>query len=242
MINTLIFKTPKQAAKAAAMIFASTLYQKPDAVFGLATGSTPVELYKRLIKLNNDGLIDFSKAMTFNLDEYVGLEGTHDQSYRYFMNEQLFNHINIDKSRTFVPSGIGDVEQNARDYDQMIIKVGGIDLQLLGIGHNGHVGFNEPNDEGFPGGTNIPDLTQSTIDANSRMFESADDVPKKAISLGLNGIMNAKRVILIATGAGKAEAVAGAINGPITTKNPASMLQMHSNVQFLLDEEAASLL
>ena len=242
MINCIVFKSAQEAAKAASMIFASTLYQKPDAVFGLATGSTPIELYKQLIALNEAGLIDFSRAMTFNLDEYVGLAGTHDQSYRYFMNKQLFEHINIDINRTHVPNGMGDTEQNAREYDRMIEAVGGIDLQLLGIGHNGHVGFNEPNAEGFPRGTNVPKLTESTIEANSRLFESADDVPKRAISLGLGGIMDAKRVILIATGTGKAKAVAGAVNGPITTNNPASLLQLHGNVQFLLDEDAAALL
>ena len=242
MINCLVFKTPQEAAKACSMIFAATLYQKPDAVFGLATGSTPIELYKQLIALNHEGLVDFSRAKTFNLDEYVGLEGTHDQSYRYFMNQQLFDYINIDKANTHVPSGVGDVAKNAAEYDRMIVEAGGIDLQLLGIGHNGHVGFNEPDASGFPWGTNVPQLTESTINANARLFESAADVPKKAISLGLGGIMAAKRIVLVATGAGKAEAVAGAINGPITTLNPASLLQLHGNVQFLLDEAAASML
>ncbi len=234
-----IFPTAKDCAKAASMIFAAELYQNPRLVMGLATGSTPIELYKKLIKLNEKGLIDFSQAASYNLDEYVGLTGDHDQSYRYFMNQNLFDHINIDKSRTFVPQGTGDVEQNARDYDQMIEAAGGIDLQLLGIGHNGHVGFNEPS-ECFTYGTNVVTLTQSTIDANSRLFADPADVPKQAISLGLGGIMSAKRVILIATGAGKADAVAGALKGPVTPENPASILQLHPNCQFFLDQEAAS--
>ncbi len=204
-----VFSSAKECAKAASMIFASELYQNPRLVMGLATGTTPLELYKRLIKLNEKGLIDFSGAASYNLDEYVGLSGDHEQSYRYFMNHNLFDHINIDKSRTHVPKGTGDVEQNARDYDQMIVDAGGIDLQLLGIGHNGHVGFNEPSDA-FVYGTNVVTLTKSTIDANSRLFDNKDDVPKLAISLGLGGIMAAKRVILIATGAGKADAIAGA--------------------------------
>lgn len=241
-MQTLIFETPKDVAKAASMIFADILYQKPDAVFGLATGSTPVPTYERLIKLCKRGLIDFSRAKSFNLDEYVGLPPEHEQSYRYFMNTQLFDHINIDKANTHVPSGLGDVEQNAIQYDQMIEQAGGIDLQLLGIGHNGHIGFNEPNPESFVYGTNIIQLTESTIKANARMFDSADDVPRKAISLGLGGIMHARRVLLIATGKGKAEAVRGALRGPVTPMNPASVLQLHQNVQFILDEEAASLL
>ena len=240
MITYQVYKTAKDAAKAAAMVFASTIYQKPNAVLGLATGSTPIELYKRLIKLHEKELIDFSKVVAFNLDEYVGLDSTHDQSYRYFMNDQLFDHINIDKANTHVPSGLGDMAQNTREYDALIKAVGGIDLQLLGIGHNGHIGFNEPNASGLPHGTNIVDLTPSTIEANSRLFDSIDEVPKQAISVGVGGIMEAKRIVLIATGSGKAEIIAKSINGPITTGNPASMLQMHTNVQFFLDEDAAA--
>lgn len=235
-----VFKGPEEVAKAAAMVFASMLFQKPDAVMGLATGSTPVLLYQRLQKLNKKGLIDFKRARSVNLDEYVGLAPDHPQSYRYFMDEQLFDGINIDKANTFVPSGLGNVEQNAREYDQRIERMG-IDLQLLGIGHNGHIGFNEPNDH-FVYETNIVDLTESTIQANSRNFDSANDVPRQAISMGLGAILHAERVLLLATGKGKAEAVRGAIRGPVTPQNPASALQLHRNVQFMLDEEAASLL
>ncbi len=236
-----IYKTSEELAKAAAMIFAAELMKKPDLVMGLATGTTPIPTYKRLIKLNGKGLIDFSRAKSFNLDEYVGLAPDHEQSYRYFMNEQLFDHVNIDKKNTFVPSGIGNVQQNAAQYDQMIERAGGIDLQLLGIGNNGHVGFNEPSDR-FCVNTNIVELTESTIKANARLFNNEKDVPRQAISLGLGGIMRAKRVILLATGKGKAEAIRGALKGDVTPNNPASILQLHGNCQFLLDEEAASLL
>lgn len=241
-MNFYIYKTSEDVAKAAAAIFSATLMQKPDAVLGLATGSTPVPTYQQLIHLNQQGLLDFSRARSFNLDEYVGLAPDHPCSYRRFMNEQLFDHVNIDKANTFVPSGLGDVETNAASYDQMIAQAGGIDLQLLGIGHNGHIGFNEPNDSRFVYATNIIALTESTIEANTRYFDSADQVPRSAISLGMGGIMQAKRVILLATGKGKAQAVYGAIRGEVTPMNPASVLQLHQNVQFLLDEEAASLL
>lgn len=236
-----VYKNQEEIAGAVATIFASTLFEKPDAIFGLATGSTPIPTYQRLIALNRDGLIDFSRARTYNLDEYVGLGDDHDQSYRFFMNEQLFDHINIDKKNTHVPSGLGDVEQNAREYDQMIEAAGGIDLQLLGIGHNGHIGFNEPSDA-FVYETNVTTLTESTIQANARNFAQKSDVPTTAISLGIGGIMKARRVVLIATGKGKAEAILGAIKGSISPRNPASALQFHGNVQFFLDEEAASLL
>ena len=237
-----VYRNEEQVAKAASMIFASVLSEKPNAVLGLATGSTPIPTYKRLISLNRDGHIDFSHARTYNLDEYVGLEPTHPASYRYFMNEQLFNHINIDKNQTHVPSGLGDVEKNAEAYDAAIEDVGGIDLQLLGIGHNGHIGFNEPNPRTFVYKTNIITLTQSTIEANSRMFSSADEVPRQAISLGIGGIMHSKRIILLATGQGKSSAVRDAVKGDITPLLPASILKAHANVQFLLDEAAACLL
>ena len=237
-----IYRNKEQVARAAAMIFAAELSAKPTAVLGLATGSTPIATYQALIAMNGEGLIDFSRAITYNLDEYVGLDETHPASYRYFMNDQLFNHINIDKTRTHVPSGLGDVHKNAQAYDEQIQAAGGIDVQLLGIGHNGHIGFNEPNARSFVYKTNIVELTQSTIEANARMFSGIDDVPRKAISLGIGGIMNARRVILIATGQGKASAVRDAVRGDITPLLPASILKAHQNVQFLLDQSAASLL
>ncbi len=237
-----VYRNPEEVARAAAMIFASTLSMKPDAVFGLATGSTPVPTYRELARLNQAGLIDFSRARSYNLDEYVGLAGDHPCSYRYFMNTELFDHINIDKANTHVPCGLGDVEKNAAEYDRAVEAAGGIDLQLLGIGHNGHIGFNEPNPDKFVYGTNIITLTQSTINANARYFDSADQVPRKAISLGIGGIMHAKRIILLATGKGKAQAIRDSLLGDVTPMMPASILRLHANVQFLLDEEAASLL
>lgn len=237
-----VYRNEEQVAQAAAMIFAAELAAKPNLVLGLATGTTPIPTYQRLIALNRDGLIDFSQARSYNLDEYVGLEPGHPASYRYFMNVKLFDHINIDKANTHVPSGLGDVKKNADAYDAAIEEAGGIDLQLLGIGHNGHIGFNEPNPRAFIYKTNVVTLTPSTIQANARLFDKEADVPRQAISLGIGGIMNARRVILLATGRGKAQAVRDAVKGDITPLLPASILKAHRNAQFLLDEEAASLL
>ncbi len=237
-----VYKNAQEVGKAAAMIVASEILKKEDCVLGLATGSTPIPTYKEMARMNREGLIDFSKVRSYNLDEYIGLAPDHVCSYRRFMNEQLFDHINIDKNNTHVPCGIGeDHEADARAYDEAVEAAGGIDLQILGIGHDGHIGFNEPGDE-FVSATNIVTLTDMTIDANTRFFEKRDDVPRQAITLGNRNIMAAKRIILLATGKDKAPAIAAAIKGNITPKMPASLLQVHPNVQFLLDEEAASLL
>ena len=237
-----VFENDRLAAKAAATIFASEILKKPDCIIGLATGSTPVPTYQELIRLNQEGVLDFSKVRSFNLDEYVGLAPEHPCSYRRFMNEQLFDHINIDKANTHVPSGIGDdPEKNAAEYDAAIEAAGGVDLQLLGIGHNGHIGFNEPCDR-FIAPTNIVTLTDSTINANTRFFEKREDVPRKAISMGSRTIMSARRILMIATGEGKAQAVRDMICGDIDPRHPASILQAHHNVQILLDKGAASLL
>ncbi len=237
-----VYKDAQEVGKAAAMIVASEILKKEDCVLGLATGSTPIPTYKEMARMNKEGLIDFSKVRSYNLDEYIGLAPDHICSYRRFMNEQLFDHINIDKDNTHVPCGIGeDHEADAKAYDEAVEAAGGIDLQILGIGHDGHIGFNEPGDE-FVSSTNIVTLTDMTIDANTRFFEKRDDVPRQAITLGNRNIMAAKRIILLATGKDKAPAIAAAIKGNITPKMPASLLQVHPNVQFLLDEEAASLL
>ena len=237
-MNVHVYSDPRQAAQAAAMIFAGEILRKPDLVIGLATGSTPVPTYQELIRLNREGLIDFSRVRSYNLDEYVGMAPDHPCSYRRFMDEQLFNHINIDKANTHVPGGV-DPDPGA--YEAMIQNAGGIDLQLLGIGSNGHIGFNEPAGT-FVYPTNIITLTESTRRDNARFFDSPDELPTSAISMGIGTIMAARRVILIATGANKARAVAAAIHGPVEPASPASILQMHPNCQFLLDEEAASLL
>ena len=241
-MQVFIYKNAEEIARAASMIFAAEILKKPDCVIGLATGSTPIPTYQQLIKLNREGVIDFSKVRSYNLDEYIGLPETHDQSYRYFMNDNLFNHINIDKANTQVPCGIGaDHAADAAHYDEMIEAAGGIDIQVLGIGNNGHIGFNEPA-EVFIRGTHVVDLTESTIDANKRFFANRDDVPRQAITLGMGGIMGAKKVIMLAFGKGKAEAVRDMIKGEIDPKMPASILQLHKDVTLLIDEEAASLL
>ena len=237
-----VYKNAQEVGKAAAMIVAAEILKKEDCVLGLATGSTPIPTYQEMARMNREGLIDFAKVRSYNLDEYIGLAPDHICSYRRFMNEQLFDHINIDKANTHVPCGIGeDHEADARAYDEAVEAAGGIDLQILGIGHDGHIGFNEPGDE-FISATNIVTLTDMTIDANTRFFEKRDDVPRQAITLGNRNIMAAKRIILLATGKDKAPAIAAAVKGNITPRMPASLLQVHPNVQFLLDEAAASLL
>ena len=239
-MQVFVYKNESEVGKAAGMIVASEILKKPDCILGLATGSTPIPTYQEMIRMNKEGILDFSKVRSFNLDEYIGLSPEHVCSYRRFMNEQLFDHINIDKANTHVPCGIGaDHEADAKAYDAAVEAAGGIDLQILGIGHDGHIGFNEPGDE-FVSGTNIVTLTDMTIDANTRFFEKREDVPRQAITLGNRNIMAAKRIILLATGKGKARAIAQAIKGNITPKMPASLLQVHPNVQFLLDEDAAS--
>ena len=223
------------SAQAAAMICVQVT-MKPNCVLGLATGSSPLGTYEKIINLHRLEGIDFSKVSSINLDEYVGLDGTNDQSYRYFMDNNLFNHINIDKDNTLVPSGIAaDLEEECRVYDEIIEKVGGIDLQLLGIGLDGHIGFNEPDDH-FTKETHVVDLDPSTIEANARFFASADDVPRKAITMGMGGIMGAKKVLLIANGAAKKEIVEKAFFGPVTPAVPASILQLHPDLTVIYSE------
>lgn len=236
-----VYQTPELAAEAAATLIASQIMAKPNTVLGLPTGSTPVLTYRELIRMNGEGVVDFSQVTTFNLDEYVGLNGDHPQSYRYFMNENLFNHVNIDKANTHVPSGMGDVEANARDYEAAIARAGGVDLQFMGIGRNGHIGFNEPANA-YPDCTGIIELTQSTIEANKRFFDSADEVPRKAISMGVGTIMRARKTLLIATGENKAAAVRDLVKGEISPKLPASALRMHADAIIVLDAAAAALL
>ena len=199
-------------------------------------------MYKELIAKCENKELDFSKCTSINLDEYIGLNPEHEQSYRNFMNTNLFNHINIDKTKTFVPNGLAkNLEEECKNYDNKIEELGGIDVQLLGIGNNGHIAFNEPGDE-LSAGTHIISLTESTIEANARFFDSIDEVPRKALTMGLGGIMKAKKIILIASGEGKAEAIKGLFSGKITTDNPATMLQMHRDVVVVVDEAAAKLI
>jgi len=224
----------------AAEIIAQQVKDKPNCVLGLATGSSPVGTYKKLIEWYEKGELDFSNVSSVNLDEYRGLSGDNDQSYRYFMNTNLFDHINIDKARTNVPNGLEpDAEKACKDYDAVIEAAGGIDLQLLGLGHNGHIGFNEPADI-FVKTTQCVDLQESTIEANKRFFASIDDVPRQAYTMGIQSIMMAKKVVVVVSGADKADIVAKAFTGPVTPQVPASILQMHQDVTIVGDEAAFS--
>ena len=241
-MNLIIVENYDEVSKLAAINIKDVINKKPDAVLGLATGSTPMGTYKELIKMNKENEVDFSKVTTVNLDEYIGLSENDAQSYRYFMNEHLFNHININKENTFVPNGLAeDIEAETKNYDKRIDELGGIDLQILGIGSNGHIAFNEPSDV-LISGTHLTDLTEITINANSRFFNSINEVPKTAISMGLGQIMKSKKILLLVHGENKAEAVKEALSGKITTKNPATMLQMHKDVTIIIDKTMDSLL
>lgn len=234
-----VYKDAQTIGTAAASLFAAQILENPSCVLGLATGSTPIPTYQKLVELHRTGVLDFSRVTTFNLDEYIGLTHDHPQSYFYFMQENLFSHININQERVHVPCGTGDPEENCRAYEDSIAQAGGIDLQILGIGRNGHIAFNEPADN-FPSMTHIVDLTESTIEANKRFFDKAEDVPRRAISMGIGSIMRARAIQLIATGADKADAVYAMINGKVTPECPASILQLHPNAVILLDEAAAA--
>ena len=237
-----IGKNYDEMSRIAANVLSAQVMMKPDSVLGLATGSTPIGTYKVLIERCAQGDLDFSQVKSINLDEYVGLSGEHDQSYRYFMNNNLFNHINIDKANTKVPNGLAeDVDAECARYNEVINTLGPIDIQVLGMGHNGHIGFNEPDDY-FPLETHKVDLAQSTIDANARFFASADEVPRQALTMGIKTIMQAKKVLVVVSGKDKAEIVKKAFTGPVTPQVPASILQMHSDVILVADEAAASLL
>ena len=228
-------------SKKAADIIASQVILKPKGVLGLATGSTPIGAYKELVSKYEAGRLDFSGITTVNLDEYKGLPRENDQSYYYFMNDNLFQHVNIDIINTHLPDGtIADSDQACQEYNEVIANVGGIDLQLLGLGGNGHIGFNEPCDI-FKKDTHCVDLTPETIEANKRFFASADDVPKQAYTMGIRTIMSAKQILVVASGKAKAQAVKEAFFGEITPAVQASILQLHKNVIVVADEEALSL-
>ena len=235
-----VFETMQEASIAGAEIIAEAMRGADKFVLGLATGSTPVPMYRELARRNREGELNFAGVHTYNLDEYVGLDGTHPQSFRHFMDTNLFSHINIPMENTHVPCGTGaGRDADARGYDAMIEAEGGIDVQVLGIGNNGHIGFNEP-DAVFHRGTHIVDLTESTINANKRFFERREDVPEQAITLGVGGIMGAKKIILLAFGEVKADAVRAMVEGEVDPRCPASILQLHGDVTLLLDKAAAS--
>ena len=235
-------KNYQDLSRKAANIISAQIIMKPDCVLGLATGSSPIGTYKQLIEWYNKWDLDFAKVTTINLDEYKGLGPDNDQSYRYFMNTNLFDHVNIDKARTFVPDGLEpDPQKACAAYNEIIRSHGGIDLQLLGLGRNGHIGFNEPG-AAFEKETHCVDLTESTIEANKRFFASEDDVPKQAYTMGIKNIMQAKKILLIAGGEEKAEALKNSLYGPITPSVPASILQLHNDVTVIADEAALSLI
>ena len=241
-MNVRVYADTEAIGTAGATLFAATVIAKPDCVFGLATGSTPVPTYRKMAELYRAGAVDYSRVTTFNLDEYVGLGHEHDQSYYYFMHDNLFQHINIPEESIHVLSGTADdLEKECADYDAMIGRSGGIDLQILGIGRNGHIAFNEPTTV-FPPKTHIVDLTESTIDANKRFFADVRDVPRQALTMGIGSIMKARAILIIATGADKAQAVKDMIQGPVDPQCPASILQLHPDVTVMLDAPAASLL
>lgn len=232
----------KEMSRKAANIISAQVILKPNCVLGLATGSTPIGTYGQLVEWYKKGDLDFSQVTSVNLDEYKGLPATNDQSYRYFMNTNLFDHVNIDKSRTFVPNGMEpDSEKACNDYNEIIKSVGGIDMQLLGLGRNGHIGFNEPG-EAFEKETHCIDLTPSTIEANKRFFASEEDVPRQAYTMGIKTIMSAKKILVVVSGADKAEAVLKSFHGPVTPEVPGSVLQLHGDVTLVGDKAALSLL
>lgn len=240
-MNVIVSKTYEEMCQKAARLIAAQLTLKPDSVLGLATGSTPIGIYQELICKYQEDRLDFSKVTTVNLDEYVGISEDNEQSYRYFMNHNLFDHVNIPKKYTYVPNGSTDrIEEECEDYEQLIEQLGGVDLQLLGIGGNGHIGFNEPCGE-FPEYTHLVDLKQETIEANSRFFSSMDEVPKQAVTMGIGTIMQAKKVVLVANGVGKAKAIYDTLFGPVTPNVPASILRFHPDVTVFVDEEAFSM-
>ena len=232
--------TNEEISRLIAEEFIKQIQTKPNSVLGLATGTSPIEVYANLIKAYEEGRVSFRQVATFNLDEYIGLEGTHNQSYRYFMNKYLFNDIDIDKSRTHVLKGVDDYLGYAAQYDEEIASFGGIDLQILGIGSDGHIAFNEPGTP-FDSLTHVAQLTEQTIRDNSRLFNDISEVPTKAVTMGLKSIMNARKIVLIATGKNKAQAIYSLLKGPKTEAVPCSILQDHPDCTIYVDEDAYSL-
>lgn len=241
-MNVLIFDTEEQIGIAAGNYMCGQVLQKPDSVLGLATGSTPLKPYGQMIDLYKKGVVDFSKVTTFNLDEYVNLDVNDKNSYHSFMHENLFDHINIpEESINFLNGNASDPEKECEEYENKIKKAGGIDIQLLGIGSNGHIAFNEPSDC-FQRWSHVVNLKESTVKDNSRFFKSIEEVPTQAVTMGIGSIMQAKKILIIAIGENKAKAIKQFINGNVTPQCPASVLQFHTDVTLMLDRGAASLL
>lgn len=237
-MKTIVCKTYEEMSACAAEIIADVMKKNPACVLGLATGSTPVGTYKELICKYRAGEIDFSNVTTVNLDEYYPISPENDQSYRYFMNANLFDHVNVDKAKTYVPDGTAaDPDEACVAYEALVSKVGPADIQVLGIGQNGHIGFNEP-DSALEVATHVTGLTESTIQANARFFDTVEDVPTKALTMGIGTILSAKKIIILANGAAKANAVAKMLEGKLDTSCPASMLNLHADVTVICDEAA----
>ena len=231
-MRIIVCENYEEVSKKAAQMILSQVTLKPNSVLGLATGSTPIGMYENLVKLNKNGDIDFSEVRTFNLDEYYKLPKESDQSYHYFMYKNLFDHININPENIHIPNGMtADVDAECERYDKLIKEAGGVDIQVLGIGNNAHIGFNEPTIN-FEKGTHLVELEESTIEANSRFFDNIEDVPKKAITMGVGSIFKSKKIMLIATGENKAEAIYNTVYGKVVPEVPASILQFHSDIVF----------
>lgn len=241
-MKILICKDYNEMSLVASNLLAKEIIDKPNITLGLATGSTPVGLYKNLIEMNKNNIVDFSQVKTFNLDEYFGLDKSDTQSYYHFMRDNLFNHININTDNTYIPSGVApDIKLECQRYDKLIEDNGGIDVQILGIGSNAHIAFNEPSDT-FKMGTYLVDLTESTINANSRFFDSIDKVPTKAVTMGVGSIFKAKKIVLLASGKNKAEAIYNTVFGDINPNVPSSILKLHQDVTLILDEDSSRLI
>ena len=239
-LNIIKVKTPEEMGKAAADEFEAVICRKPACVMGLATGSTPIGTYRHLVEWYQKGELDFGKAVSINLDEYCGLSGDHPQSYRRFMQENLFDHIGIKSENTIVPDGLAaDIPAMCMDYEHKIEDWGGVDIQLLGLGHDGHIGFNEPCDH-FPVITHEVKLTEMTREANKRFFDSLEDVPTSAITMGIGTVMAAKKIVMVITGADKADILYKVFFGPVMPEVPGSILQFHSDVTLICDEAAAA--
>ncbi|WP_114748402.1 glucosamine-6-phosphate deaminase [Pleomorphovibrio marinus] len=235
------FDSVEALTEAVAKTIINAVKKKPDLVLGLSTGSSPIGVYKAMVKDHIENGTSYKQVTTFNLDEYVGLAPMDSNSYRHFMNEHLFDHIDILKSQTHVPLGIGNLEENCQKYEEKINSAGGIQLQLLGIGTNGHIAFNEPG-ASFDALTHIENLTEDTIFSNRKFFENEEQVPRQAITMGIKSILNCEKILLVAYGANKAKVVKGMVEGPVTTSLPASILQKHGNTSLFLDQESASML
>ena len=240
-MNILICKDYNEMSNVAANLLEEEIRKKPNLTLGLATGGTPIGLYENLIKKHKESGLDFSNVKSFNLDEYIGLNKNNEQSYYYFMKENLFNHINIKEENTNIPSGVAnDIQKECIEYENLLSQ-NGIDVQILGIGANSHIAFNEPADI-FSNITSLVELTESTINANARFFDSIDDVPTQAISMGIGSIFRAKKIVLLASGINKAQAIYDTLFGDIDPKKPSSILKLHNDVTLILDEESASLI